>query len=217
MRGAATLAIVFGLLGGLLGMVAFNELSGRAGATGSVTEQAEVVVAVDGGFQWQGWDETYLSSRSNITTIDTTKFPSGTTFTFNVTAMESTDDSSHCMRLAEVTPPPNTLNPVSGSEVCTPLSMSGEIVALQSGPLTLSSGNHMYMLQVKEASGDGWFDYGVARVVAEWQDYPPPVGGIAVLPNLSNSYLVVAGLAALMLLAFSARYARRRGRADTCP
>ena len=145
-------------------------------------------------------------------TIDTTRFPAGAVFTFNVSGREYVA-SSHCFRLAEVVTD-NQFDPVPSSEVCT--SAPPNFFALQSGPLALSSGNHIYMLQWKQVSGGDSAWLGTVRVLADWQEYSPAVGGTALLPDIGDSspsnYITLAALVGLAVVALSggARYARRR-------
>jgi len=217
MRGIVAVAVVLGLAAGLLGMFAFSELSDRAGAAGYVTRQAEVSLIATLNDSVKGIAGEAYNVTPAVVGIDTTKFPSGTTFTFNVNG-EAGSASAHCLRLVEIVEPgiPHVFNPVTGSEVCTSVSDDDEYVALQSGPITLPTGNHMYSFQWKQTDGILIFTIGTIRVLAEWQEYSPAVGGTALLPNISDSspsnYIALAALAGLALVALSggARYVRRR-------
>jgi hypothetical protein len=212
MRGIAAVAIVLGLGAGLLGMFAFTELSGRAGAAGYVTEQSEITLLADRRTYLSGNPGAYYDTYASAS-IDTTKFPAGATFTLNVSGAKEGATGSTCFRLVEVVPPA-TVNPIPGSEVCTSISDYYEYFALRSEPLSLSPGDHIYMFQHTISGFPPVL--GTVRVVAEWQEYSPAVGGIALLPDIGDSspsnYIALAALAGLALVALSggARYARRR-------
>jgi hypothetical protein len=210
-------ALIGGLAAGLMGMFAFAELSDRAGAQGYVTRQTEVTLLAHHGVVFQGTPgEEYRDTYASVS-IDATKFPDDTTFTLNVSGLE-TAENSHCFRLAEVVvvPPDTFINPVSGSEVCTWVFWYDAYFARQSDPFTLSSGDHIYMFQWKQANGELSVGLGTIRVLAEWQEYSPAVGGIALLPDIGDSsasnYIALAALAGLVVVAITAgaRYARRR-------
>jgi len=206
------LAVVLGLAAGLLGMFAFAALSGRAGAAATVTQQAEVTLMTDLGSGWQGTPGEAYRETYAMAAIDTTGFPAGTTFTLNVSGYDL-DGSSHCFRLGEWISD-HDFTPVSGSEICT--SPPPNYFAIESGPLTLSAGEHIYRWEWKQATGGLPATLGSVRIVAEWQEYSPPVGGIALLPDIGDSsasnYIALAVLAGLALVAVTAgaRYARRR-------
>lgn len=99
MRGIVTLALVLGLAGGLLGTIAFSELSDRAGAAGYVTRQAEITLLADEGTALGNSPRPDYQHTWGIATIDTTTFPAGTTFTLNLAGIKGA--SSYCFRLAE--------------------------------------------------------------------------------------------------------------------
>jgi hypothetical protein len=216
------LAVVLAVVGVLLGMFAFTALSDRAGAVGYRPEQSEVSLFAlpnvgFGGTSGEPYQNAYLYAAA---AIDTTNFPTGATFTFNVSGAGLWVTGSYCWRLVEVDPP-STLNPIAGSEVCETVSVAGEYFALQSGPLTLSAGEHIYTFQGKqvtgpEPTGPSIGAIGTARVVAEWTEPSAAVGGIALLPDISDSsaynYIALAGVAAAVLftLAAGVRHARRR-------
>jgi len=219
MRRVTTLAVVLAVVAGLLAMFAFTALSDRAGAAGSRPEQAEVsLMAPGGGFS--GPPSSY-SNPGTAVAIDTTSFPTDATFTFSVAGIQEIADDVYCFRLAEVDPP-STVNPITASELCTAVSADGEYFALQSGPLTLSAGEHIYILQERVVSGilGDELTLGNARVVAEWTEPTAAVGGIALLPTISDSsaynYIALVGVAAAVLftLAAGVRHARRRFSGD---
>jgi len=216
MRRVTRLAVVLAVVAGLLAMFAVTALSDRAGAAGYRPEQAEVsLVAITGMGVGLTPGEPYQNTGA-AAAIDTTSFPTGATFTFNVSGTGPVVDNSCCFRLAEVDPP-NTVNPVANSEVCKTVSVAGEYFALESEPLTLLAGEHIYILQIKLVSGaTGQAGLGNARVVAKWTEPTAAVGGIALLPTISDSsaynYIALAGVAAAVLftLAAGVRHARRR-------
>lgn len=80
MRGIVTLALVLGLAGGLLGTIAFSEVSDRAGAVGYVTRQAEITLLADEATALGNSPRPDYQHTWGIATIATTTFPAGTTF-----------------------------------------------------------------------------------------------------------------------------------------
>jgi hypothetical protein len=212
MRGIATVAVVLGLAAGLLGMFAFSAPFGRAGAAS--VQQREDQVTIFGGLDRAlddlGWQHS--PPGPYIVALDTADYPAGSVFRFE-TVLVVDDDTTACGRLFDLTDG----IALSGTELCYATSVGQHYEGrLRSEPFALLSGGHEYIF---EGLCEGYCVDTMltgARVIVEWTETSPAVGGIALLPDVSDSspsnYIALAALAAVAVVALSAgaRYARRR-------
>ena len=105
--------------------------------------------------------------RGPAISFDPDNYPPGATFRFEGVFQQPDDD---CARLAVVTDPtssPVLGSPIAESEVCGSPSL-GFDNRNRSGPLSLQSGERVYMTQVL-ASNDG-FGIEFARIIVEWTE-----------------------------------------------
>jgi len=205
MRRFATIVVILGLVGGLLGMFAFNELSGRAGAAAGQPREDQITISSYVGLfvgQFAGAPNSF--SYFNVETriaFDPGDYPVNSAFRLESVA------GGGCMRLVDLA----SWVPVAGSEVCGGLRS-------RSDPFQMPEGEHEYGV---ELGCGGPYCLGTefkdARIIVEWTE-PLPVGGIAVFPDIGlsdsagHNYLVLAMLAFVAVAAFAAGgwYARKR-------
>jgi hypothetical protein len=220
---AIGLALMVGIVvGGMVGnpFGASSQRTSAAGAAASVTQQAEITLMADylTSLEAAAGGE-YAGGSIASAAIDTSTFPVGTSFTFNVTGME-VYNNTHCFRLARAIAW-GSWEAVAGSEVCASGPSANQYFALHSGPLTLPSGENIYVFQWKHVSGTGSVALGKVHVLAQWTE-PYAVGGFAELPAVAGTgtsgmggatYAVLAGAAAgVLAFAVLATLSIRRGR-----
>lgn len=212
---ALGLALAVGAIVGSIGMFTFGGPSRSAGAA-TLNRQAEITLFAVQNLSFDGNAGMEYRSTYVLTTIDTTKFPNGSTFTFNVGG-QSANLGSHCFRLVEWLGG-SEFTPVSGSEVCT--AGDGNPFTLKSGPLTLPAGEHGYSFEWKNVSAgyDDGCGVGTIRVLADWTELSA-VGGIAEAPSLAPTsgpglggatYPVLGAVAVLAITVVAATSVKKR-------
>jgi hypothetical protein len=229
MRRFATIAIVLGLAGGLLGVFAFNELSGRAGAAAGQQREDQILLIADGqgirfdygDWQWLDGHYYYMGFYTQgpglfWAALDSADYPANSTVRLEAVLRADMGASglaaTACVRLTA------DMVEVPGTEACYTQGNpgGGQAVRVRSEPVALASGEHEYSLQGQVSNG-GYSVLNAVRIIVEWTEPSPPVGGtIELFPSISDSagqnYLVLAGLALIAGAAFAAGawYARRR-------
>ena len=189
-------------------------MSYRAGLEHQGGEQREDQITIfsqqgGGSGQLYGGGWAYFP-HTPLIAFDPDDYPVNSAFRFE---MYQDGDYRNCMRLWNQTDyaAGGNLAPVAGSEVCG----SGRV---RSDPFQMPEGEHEYGLEFScGLSACFAFEFKAARIIVEWTEPSPPVGGtIELLPSFSRSagqnYAVLVGLAVVALVAFSAGgwYARRR-------